>query len=609
MKFNPLISVVVPVYNGADYVGEAIETILSQTYREFEIIVVNDGSTDDGATQRAIEPYLDRVKYLEQANGGVAAALNTGIENMTGDYFAWLSHDDLFLPNKLESQVTILNDLIDKKVVIYSDYAIVNFQKEHMYDVILDAYMLKSSSNHMPVLRGCLNGCTMLIHRKIFESCGSFKTDLRHTQDYDMWERMCWDFPMIHQAEVTVHQRVHDAQDSKRWDAIPECDALWINIIKKRDVETREEISGSSLAFLEGMKIFLSQTPYTGAQRFVENEIKELTKPKVHIENDTLLASNSVDNIEEGPGSVSLTFDNSPHNLSELSIILNHNTSYENALRSIHALAAIEYDDFEIIFLQDTSSEAERLGAELSKLSNKVRIIGHEGDLSNGRQKAVNDAQQNYVQFLTTRDVVVLDGLLSQFNEAKQLGLGACYAPYLSICEDISEHAVTVPSHWLGTLSKHDIVARNAVNISTVIFQRQVFSSDIKPPNGSVLDEVLFLLKIREHFTIQATHNVSILSYTDQSSCPVNLTHALDIITSLIKRLETDSSLRVEAKTIDVLKEQNAELFSMRLGNEKTGIDVSYQMPVRQAYIGDMDTDLVLGKFGLFDITKSDGIG
>ena len=82
--FNPLVSIVIPVYNGANYVSEAIESALKQTYKNIEIIVVNDGSTDN--TEKIVKKYGDKIRYFYKENGGVASALNLGIKNMKGEY-------------------------------------------------------------------------------------------------------------------------------------------------------------------------------------------------------------------------------------------------------------------------------------------------------------------------------------------------------------------------------------------------------------------------------------------------------------------------------------------------------------------------------------------
>lgn len=107
-KIFPLVSIVIPVYNGANYLKEAIDSALNQTYPNCEIIVVNDGSTDQGKTECIALSYGEKIRYFSKENGKVSTALNMGIREMEGQYFAWLSHDDIFYPDKIEKQVKVM---------------------------------------------------------------------------------------------------------------------------------------------------------------------------------------------------------------------------------------------------------------------------------------------------------------------------------------------------------------------------------------------------------------------------------------------------------------------------------------------------------------------
>jgi glycosyltransferase involved in cell wall biosynthesis len=116
-NFTPKVSIVIPVYNGANFLGEAIESAIAQTYANLEIIVVNDGSTDDGETESIAKAYGEKIVYYSKKNGGVASALNYGIEKMTGQFFSWLSHDDLYVRTKVEDQVRYLLSF-PKKIIL-----------------------------------------------------------------------------------------------------------------------------------------------------------------------------------------------------------------------------------------------------------------------------------------------------------------------------------------------------------------------------------------------------------------------------------------------------------------------------------------------------------
>jgi len=105
---GPRVSVVIPTYNHETYIAEAVESVLAQTYQDFELIVIDDGSTDN--TRQVLEPYLDRITYLYQENQGRSLARNRGIQVAQGEYIAFLDADDWFLPRKLELQTHFLDE-------------------------------------------------------------------------------------------------------------------------------------------------------------------------------------------------------------------------------------------------------------------------------------------------------------------------------------------------------------------------------------------------------------------------------------------------------------------------------------------------------------------
>lgn len=123
-KSNPLVTVVIPVYNGANYLSNAINSVLGQTYKNHEIIVINDGSTDNGKTKLIAESFAKKIRYYEKQNGGVYSALNMGIKLMKGDLFLWLSHDDLIAPAMLEEHIKVRNEN-----VTYGQFITYNFHQ------------------------------------------------------------------------------------------------------------------------------------------------------------------------------------------------------------------------------------------------------------------------------------------------------------------------------------------------------------------------------------------------------------------------------------------------------------------------------------------------
>ena len=112
-----LVSVIIPAYNVERYIKEALDSVFSQTYQHFEVIVVNDGTPDTPALEQILQPYLDRIVYLKQENRGLSGARNTGLRAATGDLVALLDADDIWLPDYLDKQVTYLRENPDKDLV------------------------------------------------------------------------------------------------------------------------------------------------------------------------------------------------------------------------------------------------------------------------------------------------------------------------------------------------------------------------------------------------------------------------------------------------------------------------------------------------------------
>lgn len=210
---NPKVSIIIPVYNGADYLHEAIDSALSQTYENLEIIVVNDGSID--STDEICKSYGNKIRYFSKKNGGVSTALNKGIAEMTGEYFSWLSHDDIYYPNKIEEQIKTLSNIPkNEKVVLYSDFEIINEKGESIVMVHNDHDMLIKKPEYA-LLRTCLNGITLLIPKKAFDECGVFDTNLRCTQDYTKWKEMMDKYKFVHTSDILTQTRIHRSEERR----------------------------------------------------------------------------------------------------------------------------------------------------------------------------------------------------------------------------------------------------------------------------------------------------------------------------------------------------------------------------------------------------------
>ncbi|TWJ19372.1 glycosyltransferase [Geobacter argillaceus] len=207
-----MVSIVIPVYNGADYLAQAIDSSLAQSYRNIEVIVVNDGSTDGGRTEEIALSYGDAIRYFRKENGGVASALNTGIREMRGAFFSWLSHDDLYYPYKISSQMDFLAGHPTDDVILYSNYDIINARSQLTGAIELANPPAPQDMRYFLTISHPIHGCTTLIPRRCFELCGVFDESLRTTQDYDFWFRLAGRFSFVHQPLKLIQSRHHDSQ-------------------------------------------------------------------------------------------------------------------------------------------------------------------------------------------------------------------------------------------------------------------------------------------------------------------------------------------------------------------------------------------------------------
>jgi hypothetical protein len=262
-NFAPLVSIVIPVYNGSNYLAEAIDSALAQTYLNIEILVINDGSKDDGATRDIALSYGSRIRYFEKENGGVATALNLGIAEMKGDYFSWLSHDDKYFPDKIEKQIKFLSKLDLKDVVLYSDIEFIDQDSKFLFQLKLPHYP-PESFRPVFIKDPLINGCTLLVPKICFEKCGLFNPLLRTTQDYDLWFRFSNKFKFVHQPDVLVQSRKHKDQDSTKLQEtfVEERDNLFlffINNVSQKEIKnySRGNISGYYISFATMMTAYM----------------------------------------------------------------------------------------------------------------------------------------------------------------------------------------------------------------------------------------------------------------------------------------------------------------------------------------------------------------
>ncbi|MEW6571398.1 MAG: glycosyltransferase, partial [Nitrospirota bacterium] len=213
---KPLVSIVIPTYNQADYLREALNSLIVQTYSDWEAIVVNDGSTD--CTIEVMEEYANkdlRVKAFSKPNGGITSALNFGLDKAEGDFFCWLSSDDLFYPKKLELQIKAFQTLDDNYALVYGSFDLLQEETKKIEVQPFQEELLPGTEFAEALKFDFIDGCTIMIRMNVMKEIGGFNPYYRHSQDTELWIRIAsrgYRFFQLHE-KMTI-RRIHVAQAS-----------------------------------------------------------------------------------------------------------------------------------------------------------------------------------------------------------------------------------------------------------------------------------------------------------------------------------------------------------------------------------------------------------
>jgi len=208
---RPELTVVIPVYNQAQYVHQSIDSVLGQTARDFETIVVDDGRLDH--TTNVIASYGARIRTIRKPNGGGASALNAGIKMARGEWIAWLSADDVWDPAKLALQMNVAAGST-AIALVYTDF------------IYIDEMGREIRRHHAADLRGrrrrlarlvrdnYINGSTVIFRKEVLEDVGMLDERDRYSPDFDLWFRIAARHELAHVPMPLVKYRLHAGQSS-----------------------------------------------------------------------------------------------------------------------------------------------------------------------------------------------------------------------------------------------------------------------------------------------------------------------------------------------------------------------------------------------------------
>ena len=381
---NPKVSIIIPVYNGEKYLKEAIDSALAQTYDNYEIIVVNDGSTD--RTDKICKSYGNKIRYYPKKNGGVSSALNLGIKKMQGEYFSWLSHDDTYEPNKLEAEIQYLkkHNYIGKKVIAFSDYYLIDKHGYRTHESKKDHEEILKKPEYI-IAKGHINGLTLLIPKQAFDDYGDFSTELVCVQDYEKWWQMSKTYKFVHVPECLTSTRCHSEQVTEtNPKVITEGDAFYIKLIENIPKKRMEKLEGSEYCCLEELANFYEKTVYKNVAKFCRKKMAKI--------------------LEQAKSSTAKY---------KVSVIIPFFNRNELLKRAIESVLNQTHQYFEIILINDGSTKDLSDIKAFVKKHDHITILNNKSNSgpSTARNKGIEAATGDYIAFLDSDDEFAQDKL------------------------------------------------------------------------------------------------------------------------------------------------------------------------------------------------------
>lgn len=230
---QPKVSIIMPVYNNQDYIKEAIDSVISQTFKDWELIIIDDASSDH--TADIIKTYKDkRIIFLKNdRNEGVTASLNKGLKRATGEFVARIDSDDICMPDRFELQVEFL-DNNPKTVIVGSNAEIINSSGEKIS--ITDLPMTDLEIRNRLFIKNPLLHPSIMLRRKILSKCGQYNEKFNGAEDYELWFRLLLLGRAYNFKKTLIKRRIHDNVVTKKFRYKVEAKAMLARILHIKDL-------------------------------------------------------------------------------------------------------------------------------------------------------------------------------------------------------------------------------------------------------------------------------------------------------------------------------------------------------------------------------------
>ena len=496
--FNPLVSIVIPVFNGGQYIAEAIESCLLQTYKSIEIIVVDDGSFDN--TESICSAFGNTIKYYKKSNGGCASALNCAIKNASGDYISWLSHDDVYPTYKIEHQIKHISALRNKLTILYGPYELIDEESQvfaHVTPHLEHHPIDKLNISLYPLFKGVMNGCTMLIPKKCFDEVGYFDESLLATQDYDLWLKFLKVYPVAYVLKPMVKTRLHSEQGSKKIPTnLEECNRLWCHMIDSLNEREMLSIERTPFFFYERTASFLEVTPYKEAHQYCLNK-------KIEFVNGI-----------------------------KVSVIIPFKDRYDMLIEAIESVKSQTHQNIELILVDDGSESDYTL--QFSNMSPEGAIRetvylkqGNQGPAV-ARNLGVLYATGDYIAFLDSDDLFLPNKVRDQLTYMIEKQADFSYTSYDRLDLEGLQPLKSIDSG--GALKKEfpELIINCPIATPTVMGKREIFVEHKFPTDYKIGEDVSCWLSVASENII---HGIpSSLTIVRTSSNSASIAHQKQVI-------------------------------------------------------------------------------
>ena len=271
---NKKVTIIIPVYNGSNYIRESITSALNQTYKDTEVIVVNDGSTDGGKTEEIVKSFGDKVKYYSKKNEGIAKTLNFAIKKAEGYYISWLSHDDLYEPTKIEDEINFLNEIKKKDAIVFSDYRYIDGKGKELEEIKISEKIL-STNKYFVFYKRLMCGISLLVPKKAINKAKGFNFLNKYTQDYDMWYKLIQKNDFYYLPKTLASIRLHSKQSSNvDVGVVEESEEFWKRRITGESKKVIRDVFGSKFFFTVELYNTFKYCNYENLKKWLSDSLK-----------------------------------------------------------------------------------------------------------------------------------------------------------------------------------------------------------------------------------------------------------------------------------------------------------------------------------------------